>query len=130
VSIIRKNLTQQISKVLPDIVAELGKTISGNSEIGNEWAQLDAYHLMQKCITAITSRVLVGGALTNDQEFLESLLTLSGSVSWAGLIIDLAPRFLKPIIAFCLVRQQTTQDISDETWTSLRRTSQEHSEIW
>ena len=103
VGIIKKNLTQQISKALPDIVEELGKAFSDGSKIGKEWAQIDTHHLMLECITAITTRVLVGGALANDQQYLESLLSLSTSISRAGLIIDLAPRFLKTILAFCLV---------------------------
>ena len=103
VGIIKKNLTQQISKALPDIVEELDKAFSDGSKIGKEWVQIDTYHLMLECVTAITTRVLVGRALANDQQYLESLLSLSMSVSRAGLIIDLVPRFLKTILAFCLV---------------------------
>ncbi|KAI9786674.1 MAG: hypothetical protein M1839_006225 [Geoglossum umbratile] len=103
VGVIKMNLTQRLSKVLPDIVEELGKTFSSSSAIGQEWTQISTHHLMLECITTSTNRVLVGQALAHDREYLESLSKLSGSVSRAGLVIDLAPRFLKPILALYLV---------------------------
>jgi len=103
VGIIRQNITQQLSKNVSDIAEELGKTFSKNSIISKEWTQIDTHHLMMTCITAITNRILVGQALASDPEYLESASELSRAVSQAGLVIDLAPGFLKTILAYCLV---------------------------
>ena len=103
VGIIRQNITQQLSKNVADIVEELNKTFSNNSTISKEWTEINTHHLMMKCITAITNRILVGQALASDQEYLESSFELSRVVSQAGLVIDLAPYFLKTILAHYLV---------------------------
>jgi hypothetical protein len=103
VVIIRKNLTQRLSKILPDIVDELSKTFCNNSTIGKEWTQVSTHHLMLKCITATTNRILVGQALASDQEYLNSLSELAKVISRAGPVISLAPYFLKTILAHFLV---------------------------
>jgi hypothetical protein len=103
VEIVSRSLTQQLYRILPDIVEELSWTFGQTSTISNEWTRINAYPLMLKCISASTNRILVGRTLARDQEYLESLMKLSRIVSRAGLVIDLAPHFLKAILAFCLV---------------------------
>jgi len=105
VDIISRNLTQRLSKVLPDIVDELQRTFEENVPvgIGREWTSIQTHDLMLRCISATTNRILVGLPLCRDQEYLDCLVELSQVVSRAGLVIDQAPRILKPLIAWCMV---------------------------
>ena len=101
--IIRKKLTQKIYGILPYSVEEIRKVFSDGANIGKEWSQICIHQLIIQSITAITNRALLGGALADDQDYLRSLSSLSKSISRAGLIIDLAPRCIKPILAQVLV---------------------------
>jgi hypothetical protein len=105
VDILNKNLTQRLSKVLPDVVDELQRTFEENvpSGIGEEWVPINIHTLMDKCISATTNRFLVGLPLSRDQEYLDCLVELSSMVSRAGLVIDLAPRILKSFLAWCMM---------------------------
>ncbi|KAF8537364.1 cytochrome P450 [Trichophaea hybrida] len=105
VDILTKNLTQRLSKVLPDVVDELRRTFEKNvpSGIGEEWVPINTHALMLKCISSTTNRILVGLPLSRDQEYLDCLVELSKMVSRAGLVIDLAPRVLKSFIAWCMI---------------------------
>jgi hypothetical protein len=103
--IIKKNLTAQIYNSLPGVVKVLEKTFSDVSAIDDRWSRIDIHNLLLKCITAATNHVMVSGSLQDDQEYLQTLISLSTSVSQAGLHIDLAPRFLKKILARILFRR-------------------------
>lgn len=105
VEIIRKNLTERLGKVLPKVVEEICLTFQ-EASIGSKWAKLDS-DLLGRCISATTNRVLVGLPLSRDREYLDCLVTLSEVVSRAGLIIDLAPRVLKSVIAYFLVQRSS-----------------------
>lgn len=107
IDIILKNLTQRLGKVLPEVVEEICLSFRESSNIGEEWAQMDK-DLLSRCISATTNRILVGLPLSRDQEYLDCLVKLSKAVSRAGLIIDLAPRVLKSLIAYCFVHRSSS----------------------
>ncbi|KAI5842715.1 cytochrome P450, partial [Tricharina praecox] len=108
VDIVRKGLSQHLAKVVPDIVEKICWALSReNLDIGDEWARIDIYHAMLSCISATTNRVLVGPLLSRDPEYLKCQVELSEAVSRAGLVIDLAPRMLKAILAYFLVARSS-----------------------
>lgn len=106
ITLILKNLTQRLGRVLPEVVDEICLTFHSGSTIGKEWARMDE-DLLSRCICATTNRVLVGLPLCRDPEYLDCLVELSEAVSQAGLIIDLVPRVFKPIIAYFLVHRSS-----------------------
>lgn len=107
VAIILKNLTQRLGKVLPEVVEEICLSFrSSSSTIGSNWARMD-HDLLSRCISATTNRVLVGLPLCRDREYLDCLVELSNATSRAGLIIDLAPRVLKSMVAYLMVQRST-----------------------
>lgn len=106
VAIILKNLTQRISQILPEVIKDLDNIFSSISITGNKWGSFNHHSIAERCISVITNRVLFGHKLANDQEFLDSVIELSNTISRAGLPIDLAPRPLKYILAHFLVPKQ------------------------
>lgn len=98
--IITKNLTQRLSKTIPDIIEELNRIFQETPDVDEEWTSIHVHHLMSKCISAATNRALVGQVLAHDQEYLESLENLAKVVARAGLVIDLAPQFLKSALGY------------------------------
>jgi hypothetical protein len=103
VGIIQRYLTRRLLEVLPEIIEGLDKIFSDIPTIGSSWAKVDLQNLTTESIFFVTNRVLIGQQLANDEQFLESVLELSRIISSAGILIDLSPSYLKPILARYLV---------------------------
>ncbi|KAI5837190.1 cytochrome P450 [Morchella snyderi] len=108
--VIRRNLSQHLDRVLPEVADEIILTFHENAgkEISKEWKRLDI-DVFSKCTSAATNRVLVGFPLCRDKEYLDCLVKLSSELSRAGLIVDLTPRCFKSIVAFSLLHHSRAQ---------------------
>jgi hypothetical protein len=113
VDIVRKGLSQHVGKVVPDVVDEICWAFSReNLNIyADKWTSIDTHQVMTRCISSTTNRILVGPLLSRDPEYLRSQVKLSAAVSRAGLVIDLAPRILKAVLAYFLVARSSALHI-------------------
>lgn len=93
--VIQVNLTQRLSTILPDIVSEVTLAWQENTDIGDEWTEVNIWDVMLKVISRTVNRMLVGAPLCRNQEYLDNLIEYATTVSKSGLIIDMTPRILR-----------------------------------
>lgn len=92
IKVIQVNLTQKLSSILPDIVEEVTLAWQDNTNIGDEWSEINVWNVMLKVISRTANRMFVGLPLCRNQEFLDNLVEYATEVIKAGVVIDMTPR--------------------------------------
>lgn len=90
--IIQVNLTQRLSSILPDIVDEVTLAWQDNTNITDQWAEINLWEVMLKVISRAVNRMFVGLPLCRNQEFLDNLVEHAVEVIKTGTILDMTPR--------------------------------------
>lgn len=132
---IRKNVTDKVAKDLSQIANEVVTAWGDNTNIGNEWTEINPWSVMLKIVTRATNRVLVGLPLCRNDEFLESVVDFVMNVVSAGNKLDLVPSvFHKLTVKYLLtthekllatvmkhvgpVFEERRQQMKDEKWNA------------
>lgn len=92
IKVIQVNLTQKLSSILPDIVEEVTLAWKDNTNIGDEWGEINVWDVMLKVVSRTANRMFVGLPLCRNQEFLDNLVEYATEVIKAGTIIDMTPQ--------------------------------------
>lgn len=92
IKVIQVNLTQRLSRILPDIVEEVTLAWQDNTNIGDQWSEINIWDVMLKVISRAVNRMIVGLPLCRNQEFLDNLVEYATEVIKAGTILDMTPR--------------------------------------
>ncbi|PWW77904.1 cytochrome P450, partial [Tuber magnatum] len=95
VDLMRKNMTEKLSNLLPDIVEEITEAFEGLTNIKNEWTNLNIFNIsIVKCILIS----LVGIPICQNLDYLDSVNQFSLNIMKSALIIDTVPWFLRGIV--------------------------------
>lgn len=97
--LIRKNLTEKLAKLLPEIVSEVTAAWGQNTSIGDEWVEINPWVLMLKVVSRTTNRALVGVPLCRNDEFLDSIIDFATHVVSTANKLDLVPSLVQPFAA-------------------------------
>lgn len=110
IEFIRRNLTEKLNKVMPEIFNEIVVAWEENTSIGagDGWTKLSAYQVMLKIISRATNRVYVGIPLCRNEEYLDSLINFAVDIIFDMMILDLTPKFLRPLVNLLLCRRNKT----------------------
>jgi hypothetical protein len=108
--IILKHLTLRLGVLIPEIMEETSlcfeEYFSGKTIGYDEWMPLDEAFL-SRCVSAITGRVLVGLPMCRDRQYSDILVQLTKRITRAGYLCNMAPEFMKSLIANRVVKQST-----------------------
>lgn len=97
--VIQINLTQRLSSILPEIVDEVTLAWKDNTNITDQWTEINVWDVMLKVISRAVNRMFVGLPLCRNQEFLDNLVEYSTEVVKAGNILDMTPRAFRWSVA-------------------------------
>ncbi|KAI5851430.1 cytochrome P450 [Morchella snyderi] len=101
--VIQVYLTQRLSSILPEIISEVTLAWQENTNIGDEWTEVNIWDVMLKVISRTINRMYVGLPLCRNQEYLDNLVEYATTTSKSGIIIDMAPRVLKPLVSWYIL---------------------------
>lgn len=97
--VIQVNLTQRLSSILPEIVDEVTLAWKENTNIGDEWTEINVWDVMLKVISRAVNRMFVGLPLCRNDEFLENLIEYATAVIKSGMVLDNTPRAFRWSVA-------------------------------
>ncbi|KAG0639496.1 cytochrome P450 [Tuber brumale] len=111
VDIIRKNMTEKLSKILPEISKEVEDVFEKITDIQNEWTNVNILNMSVGLISRMTSRTLVGIPICQNQQYLESITQFSINVMKVARILDFLPWFLHRITTRFFLKKNTVQKV-------------------
>ncbi|KAF5581509.1 cytochrome P450 monooxygenase [Fusarium pseudoanthophilum] len=82
--------------LIPKIAEELAPSIDRTFRLDTEWREVRVYTLVRKVTARITTWLVLGGMLSNDEELVENLSKFSTSVIPSAIALSLFPPFLQP----------------------------------
>jgi hypothetical protein len=95
--VIRRELTRELNSFADDIVDELKPCLERNWGTDTEnWREVKPYETMLDVITRLSTRVLVGEPLCQNEDFLKSARHYDQYVVLHASALNLLPEFLKP----------------------------------
>lgn len=99
--LVRKNLTQTVSKLIPSIMEEVEivmDRVIGETPQG-EFKSFKAHDTALKVVGQITNKVIVGAPLCRNTNFLQAVIDHGVSVCMGGQLIRLFPESIKRYVA-------------------------------
>ncbi|KAG0136226.1 cytochrome P450 [Tuber indicum] len=111
VDLIRKNMTERLSKILPEIAKNVEEVFEDITDIKDEWKNVNILNMSVGLISRVTSRIFVGLPICQNPEYLESITQFSVSVMKCARIMDYLPWFLHWIVAQIFLKKNTVQNV-------------------
>ncbi|KAI9769616.1 MAG: hypothetical protein M1839_003618 [Geoglossum umbratile] len=97
--VIRRELTGQVGALTGDMVEEIEFALEQNWGVDTkEWKEVPVYDTIADVIRRISNRVLVGLPLCRNKDYLASSGSFSRNVVITAGMINMLPRFLRPIL--------------------------------
>ncbi|EJT96540.1 cytochrome P450 [Dacryopinax primogenitus] len=101
VSVIRKQMTQNLGAKFPEIYEEISQAFADELKFPNsgDWMPVNAYELILRVVCRTSNRLFVGLPLCRNEEFTKMSCDYTTTVIRAGFFIAMFPGFLKPLVA-------------------------------
>ncbi|KZO94404.1 cytochrome P450 [Calocera viscosa TUFC12733] len=101
IQVMRKQMTQSLGAKFPDIHDEIACAFEDELALPNngEWTPVCAYNAVLNVVCRTSNRLFVGLPLCRDKTFTKISRDYTVTVSKAGFLISIFPKFLKPLAA-------------------------------
>ncbi|KZO94405.1 cytochrome P450 [Calocera viscosa TUFC12733] len=100
-AVVRKQMTQNLGAKFPEVYDEILTAFEDELQLpasGAEWKPIHAHDLIIHIVCRASQRMFVGLPLCRDPEYTRISRDFSGTVIQGGFLINLFPRFLKPLV--------------------------------
>jgi len=102
--IVRKQLTRKLPLLTNDVYAELELSLQEHwGAKQDEWTTVPGFDSCMKVISRAANRVFCGKELCRNEEFLEALRVYTTTLFANGFLINMLPRWLRPVLAPLIV---------------------------
>ncbi|KZO94401.1 cytochrome P450 [Calocera viscosa TUFC12733] len=100
-SVVRKQMTQNLGAKFPEISDEIATALEDglNLSADDDWKSIDAHDLLEEIICRTSNRLFIGLPLCRNPEYTKISREFSITVIQSGLLINLFPSFLRPLVA-------------------------------
>jgi cytochrome P450 len=98
VPIIRNQLTKNLDILVPDILDEIVQAFDDEIHPTADWTKVSVKNAVMQIVCRTSNRVFVGLPLCRNPDWLALNVEFTIDVIKGALIINLAPKFLKPIV--------------------------------
>ncbi|CAG8940667.1 unnamed protein product [Penicillium salamii] len=96
---IRKRLTPNLSRVVPRMIDELVGVFNDILPESEDWVKINANTLFNRLIAVSASRLMVGDALRQNEEWLNAAITYAHSLGITLVFLRPVPKYLRPLVA-------------------------------
>ncbi|KAG0639257.1 cytochrome P450, partial [Tuber brumale] len=113
VDLIRKNMTEKLLNILPDIVDEIKVASEELIDVKDDWTNINVSNISSGIISRyiITRLILVGLPLCQNQEYLNNISRFSLNVIKGAMAIETVPWFLRWTIVRFFLNKNGVQDL-------------------
>lgn len=99
-SIMKSQLTHNLSAILPDVADEIAVAIDETLDLtDNEWKCVLVLEIVEKVACRAGNRAFIGYPLCRDSDWTDLNMQLTNAVIKEGLILSLFPKFMMPLAA-------------------------------
>lgn len=98
VPVIRNTLTRNLGNLSSEIYDEISNAFADCIPARDEWMAVPALQSIMQIVARTSSRIFVGLPLCRNREFLEISMTYTTDVVKTGLLLNMVPGPLKPIV--------------------------------
>ncbi|KAG0639497.1 cytochrome P450 [Tuber brumale] len=130
IDLIRKNMTEKLSNLLPEISDEIQEVLGNLTNYGNEWTNVNILNMSVELISRVTSRIFVGIPLCHNQEYLDSISQFSIKVTNCARILEFLPWFMCRIVARFFLKKDAVQQVIIKHLGGIFKTRQEMKKLW
>ncbi|KAJ4012028.1 hypothetical protein NW766_007329 [Fusarium irregulare] len=97
--ILHVKLKRHLPQMVPMLMKELASSVDGAFGSGTEWKEVQAYLPIRRVILKLSTLMVFGGSLNDNEDLLDNLSKFSSAVVPSALVLSFFPPFLQPILS-------------------------------
>lgn len=110
--VVRKSLTQNLPRIISELVDETHFSLDAEIGKAEDWKQLKVFPLSTQLVTRIANRMMVGLELCRNDDFLHYSATYTKATFDAATMLRNVPEFLKPLMMWLNTSHKSQQQVA------------------